>query len=351
MDKIKVVAVGVGNCCSSLLQAIKFYKENNIGLMHECLGGFRPSDIEIVGAIDIDSRKVGKDLSEAIFAEPNVALKVCDVPPTGVKVVKGEVFDGAEGVLKDLISVDGTPPINVRDYIRDTGAEIVLNLLPTGARRASEFYAKAALDCGCAFINCTPTRIATDGTWAKMFEEGGAPVVGDDLMSQIGGTALHMELLEFLKSRGVKVEKTYQLDIGGSMEAYGILEDYRREEKRRIKTETIKQVLPEDSKIATGTSDFVGFMKDRRTSYFYVEGKNCLGTDVVIDIYFRTYDGANGAGMLLDVIRGTEIAIKRGISGALISVSAYGFKKPPVPCPISEARKWFDDFVTGRREK
>ncbi|MEM3365103.1 MAG: hypothetical protein QXM93_01645 [Candidatus Methanomethyliaceae archaeon] len=351
MDKIRVVVAGVGNCCSSLVQAINFYKENSIGLMHEDAGGFRPSDIEIVGAIDIDSRKVGKDLSEAIFSEPNVASKVCEVPSMGVKVVKGEVFDGADGVLKELISVDGTAPVDVKKYIKDTGAEILLNLLPTGARMASEFYARAALDCGCAFINCTTTKIAADGEWAKMFENGDAPVVGDDLMSQIGGTALHMELLEFLKSRGVKVEKTYQLDIGGSMEAYGILEDYRREEKRRIKTETIKQVLPEDSKIATGTSDFVGFMKDRRTSYFYIEGKNCLGTDVVIDIYFRTYDSTNGAGMLLDVIRGTKIAIKRGVSGALISVSAYGFKRPPIPCPISEARRWFEEFIEGKREK
>lgn len=351
MSKIRVVVVGVGNCCSSLVQAINFYKENKVGLMHEDLDGLSPTDIEIVGAIDIDSRKVGKDLSEAIFSEPNVALKVFDVPPSGVKVVKGEVLDGADGVLKDLISIGDGPSINVEEYFKQTGAEIVLNLLPTGARKASEFYARAALDSGCAFINCTTTKIASDGIWAGMFESRGVPVVGDDLMSQIGGTALHMELLEFLKTRGVKVEKTYQLDIGGSMEAYGILEDYRREEKRRIKSETIKQVLPEDSRIATGTSDFVGFMRDRRTSYFYIEGKNCLGTDVVLDIYFRTYDGANGAGMLLDVIRGTKIAIDRGLSGALISVSAYGFKRPPIPCSISEARRWFEEFVAGKREK
>lgn len=351
MNKIKVAVVGVGNCCSSLVQAINFYKENNIGLLHEDLGGFKPSDIEIVGAIDIDSRKVGKDLSEAIFSEPNVALKVCDVPPLGVKVVKGEVLDGAEGVLEDLISVDEAPSINVKEYIQDVEAEIVLNLLPTGAHKASDFYARVALESGCAFVNCTPTKIASNEVWTEEFEKMGVPLVGDDLMSQIGGTALHMELLEFLKSRGVKVEKTYQLDIGGSMEAYGILEDYRREEKRRIKTETIRQVLPLDSEIATGTSDFVGFMKDRRTSYFYIEGRNCLGTDVVMDIFFRTYDGANGAGMLLDIIRGTKIAIRRGISGALISVSAYGFKRPPIPCTITEARRWFEDFVAGKRER
>ncbi len=351
MNNIKVVVAGVGNCCSSLVQAINFYRDNSVGLMHDDVGGFRPTDIEIVGAIDIDSRKVGKDLSQAIFSEPNVALRLCDVPPLGVKVVKGKILDGADGVLRDLISVDGSPPFDVKKYLGDTGAEILLNLLPTGASKASEFYARASLEGGCAFINCTPTKIASDGVWAGMFESRGLPLVGDDLLSQIGGTALHLGLLEFLKSRGVKVEKTYQLDIGGSMEAYGILEDYRRDEKRKIKSHTIKQVLPEGSKIATGTSDFVGFMRDRRTSYFYIEGKNCLGADVVMDIYFRTYDGANGAGMLLDVIRGTKMALQRGLSGALISVSAYGFKNPPVSCPISEAKKWFEEFVAGKRNK
>lgn len=349
MSKIKVVVAGVGNCCSSLVQAIHLYKENEVGLMHEEVGGFRPSDIEVVGAIDIDSRKVGKDLSEAIFSEPNVALKVCNVPTLGVEVVKGEVLDGADGVLKDLICVDDSPPVDVKKYLEDKGGEILLNLLPTGAHEASRFYAKASLESGYAFINCTPTRIATDPALVNMFKNKRLPVLGDDLMSQIGGTALHMGLLEFLKSRGVRVEKTYQLDIGGSMEAYGILEDNRRDEKRRIKSETIRHLLPDESKIATGTSDFVGFMRDRRTSYFYIEGKNCLGTDVIMDIYLRTYDGANGAGMLLDIIRGTKIALQRGVYGQIISLSAYGFKNPPVRCPISEGRRWFEEFITGRR--
>ncbi|MGQ9759018.1 MAG: inositol-3-phosphate synthase [Candidatus Methanomethylicaceae archaeon] len=349
MGKIKVVVAGIGNCCSSFVQAINFYKNNDVGLIHRDVGGFHPSDIEVVGAIDIDSRKVGKDLSEAIFSEPNVTPKVCHVYDLGVKVVKGEVLDGADGVLKDLISIDDSPPVDVKRYLMDSGGEILLNLLPTGAHAASRFYAKASLESGYAFINCTPTKIATDPALADMFKREQLPVLGDDLMSQIGGTALHMGLLEFLKSRGVKVEKTYQLDIGGSMEAYGILEEGRREEKRGIKSETIRHVLPEDSKIATGTSDFVGFMGDRRTSYFYIEGKKCLGADVIVDIYFRTYDGPNGAGMLLDIIRGTKIALQRGLSGALISLSAYGFKNPPVRCPISESRQWFEEFLAGRR--
>jgi myo-inositol-1-phosphate synthase len=351
MGKIKVAVAGVGNCCSALVQSIIFHKGNNIGLIHQEVGGMRPSDIEIVGAVDIDTRKVGQDLSEAIFAQPNVALKVCDVPSLGVKVVKGRVLDGADGVLKDLISVDDSPEVDIRRYLRDVGAEIFVNLLPTGCQRASEFYTDAAIHGGCAFINCTPSKIASDNRWVEAFEDKNLPLVGDDLMSQIGGTALHMGLLEFLSRRGVKVGKTYQLDIGGSMEAYGVLEDFRREEKRKVKSETIKHVLPAESEIATGTSDYVSFMKDRRTSYFYIEGRNTLGTDVVVDIYFRTYDGSNGAGMLLDVLRGVKMALDRRVGGQLTSISAYGFKNPPIRASIAEAQRWFEEFVSGSRKR
>ena len=351
MGKARVAVVGVGNCCSALVQSIVFHKDNDVGLIHKEVGGIRPSDIEIVGAIDIDSRKVGRDLSEAIFAQPNVALKVCDVPPIGVNVVKGPVLDGADGILKDLISVDGSPPVDIKEYLREVGAEILVNLLPTGCPMASEFYADAAIHGGCGFINCTPSKIASDNRWVEAFEDTNLPLVGDDLMSQIGGTALHMGLLDFLKKRGVKVEKTYQLDIGGSMEAYGVLEDFRREEKRKVKSDTIKHALPAGSEVATGTSDYVSFMKDRRTSYFYIEGRNTLGTDVVVDIYFRTYDGSNGAGMLLDVLRGVKLALDRKVGGQMTSVSAYGFKNPPIHAPIAEAQRWFEEFVSGARKR
>jgi len=351
MGKTRVAVAGVGNCCSALVQSIIFHKDNDVGLIHQEVGGMRPSDIEIVGAIDIDSRKVGQDLSEAIFAQPNVALKVCDVQPLSVKVVKGPVLDGADGILKDLISVDGSPEVDVKRYLREVGAEILVNLLPTGCPKASEFYADAAIHGGCAFINCTPSKIASDNRWVEAFEDKNLPLVGDDLMSQIGGTAFHMGLLDFLNRRGVKVEKTYQLDIGGSMEAYGVLEDFRREEKRKVKSDTIKHALPEGSEVATGTSDYVSFMKDRRTSYFYIEGRNTLGTDVVVDIYFRTYDGSNGAGMLLDVLRGAKLALDRKVGGQLTSVSAYGFKNPPIHASIAEAQRWFEEFVSGARKR
>jgi len=351
MGKVKVAVAGVGNCCSALVQSTAFYRNNNVGLIHPEIGGLKPSDIEIVGAIDIDARKVGLDLSEAIFAEPNVAPKIIEVPDTGIKVVKGPVLDGTSGVLKDLIRVDGSESIDIRKYLRDTGAKVLVNLLPTGCPKGSEFYADAALGSGCGFINCTPSSIASDGRWIDRYEKARLPLIGDDLMSQIGGTVFHIGLLDLLAKRGVTVDKTYQLDIGGSMEAYGILEDFRREEKRKIKSGAIKQVLPATSEVATGTSDYVSFMNDKRTSYFYVEGKGCLGSDVVIDIYFRTYDSSNGAGILLDLIRAVQLAMDRDIGGQLTSASAYGFKNPPIRAPLAEAQQWFEEFVAGTRKR
>jgi myo-inositol-1-phosphate synthase len=299
MGRIKVAIAGVGNCSSALLQSVLYYRKAGQGLIHDDLGGYKVTDIEIVGALDIDSRKVGKDLSQAIFAEPNVAPDVVKVPDQSLTVAMGEVFDGADGVLKELIRVSGAKPVDVASYLKGKKAEMLINLLPTGARKASEHYAKAALDAGCAFVNCTPAKIATDKRWVKAFASSGLPIVGDDLMSQLGGTALHMGLLDLFAKRGVAIDKTYQLDIGGSMEAYGVLEDYRREEKRKVKSDAIRQVLPKGSKVATGTSDFVAFMKDKRTSYFFIHGSNCLGSEMVVDIYFRTQDSSNGAGMLL----------------------------------------------------
>jgi myo-inositol-1-phosphate synthase len=349
MKTINIAIAGVGNCCSALVQSILYHRGGNIGLIHKEVGGFLPSDIKIVGALDIDSRKVGKDLSDAIFAEPNVAPKVLDISNLGVKVVKGPVLDGAEGVLRDLISVDKSPEVDVPKYLRSVGAEMLVNLLPTGCPKASAFYAKSSLEAGCAFINCTPTKIATDDDWIKSFEAKGLPIVGDDLLSQLGGTALHMGLLDLFNKRGISIDKTYQLDIGGSMEAYGVLEDFRREEKRKVKADAIKQVLPPESQVATGTSDYVGFMKDKRTSYFYIHGIQCLGSEVVVDIYYRTQDSSNGAGMLLDVVRGVKLALSRKIRGSVPSVSAYGFKSPVLRASLTEAQKWFEEFSAGER--
>lgn len=349
MGKIKVAIAGVGNCTSAILQGILYYRKGGEGLIHEELGGYRVTDIEIVGALDIDSRKVGKDLSQAIFADPNVAPEVVKVSDLGVTVAMGHVLDGADGVLKELIKVSGSKPVDGVSFLKTSNAELFINLLPTGATKASEYYAKAALEAGCAFVNCTPTRIATDKKWIKAFAAAKLPLVGDDLMSQLGGTALHMGLLDLFAKRGVTIDKTYQLDIGGSMEAYGVLEDYRREEKRKVKSDAIRQVLPEESQVATGTSDFVAFMKDKRTSYFYIHGSGCLGSEVVVDIYYRTQDSSNGAGMLFDIMRAVRVAKDRKLGGQVNCISSYGFKSSPIRTTLTDSQMAFEDFIAGRR--
>jgi myo-inositol-1-phosphate synthase len=349
MGRIKVAIAGVGNCSSALLQSILYYKNAGEGLIHKEIGGYKAADIEIVGALDIDSRKVGKDISRAIFTDPNVAPQIVEVPDQGLDVAMGMVLDGADGVLKDLIQVSDSKPVDVASYLRQKKAEMLINLLPTGATKASAYYAKAALDAGCAFINCTPAKIVKDKVWGKSFASAGLPLVGDDLMSQLGGTALHMGLLDLFAKRGIAIDKTYQLDIGGSMEAYGVLEDYRREEKRKVKSDAIKQSLPEKSKVATGTSDYVAFMKDKRTSYFFIHGAGCLGSEVIVDIYFRTQDSSNGAGMLLEIIRGVRIALDRKLKGPVESISSYGFKSSPSRATLTGSQIAFEDFVAGKR--
>ena len=350
MGRIKIALAGVGNCSSALLQSILYYKDAANGLIHGNIGSYRASDIELVGALDIDSRKVGKDISQAVLADPNVAPQVVKVPDQGLEVAMGRVLDGADGVLKDLIHVSGSKPVDAAAYLRDRKAEIFINLLPTGATKASEYYAKAALDAGCAFVNCTPAKIATSSSWAKSFASAGLPLVGDDLLSQLGGTALHMGLLDLFAKRGITIDKTYQLDIGGSMEAYGVLEDYRREEKRKVKSDAIRQSLPDKSRVATGTSDFVAFMKDKRTSYFFIHGAGCLGSEAVVDIYFRTQDSSNGAGMLLDVIRGVRVALDRKLKGPVESICSYGFKSAPSRSTLTGSQAAFEAFVAGRRK-
>jgi len=349
MGRIKVAVAGVGNCSSALLQSILYYKKGEGGLIHEEIGGYKAADIEIVGALDIDSRKVGQDISRAIFADPNVAPQVMEVPKQGVTVAMGKVLDGTDGVLKELIQVSGAKPVEAASYLKEKRAEMLINLLPTGATKASEYYAKAALDAGCAFVNCTPAKIATDKAWAKSFSAAGLPLIGDDLMSQLGGTALHMGLLDLFAKRGIAIDKTYQLDIGGSMEAYGVLEDYRREEKRKVKSDAIRQSLPEKTRVATGTSDYVAFMKDRRTSYFFIHGAGCLGSEVVVDIYFRTQDSSNGAGMLLDIIRGVRVAMDRKLKGPVDSISSYGFKSSPSRTTLTGSQAAFEGFIAGKR--
>ncbi len=353
MDSIKVALVGIGNCASALVQGVEYYKnstiaDESIGLTHPDFGGYHVSDIRFVAAFDVSQAKVGVDLAEAIFAQPNNVMRFADVPTTGVRVLKGPVLDGVDENLQTLIKISTAPDVDVVQELKKSGAEIVLNLLPGSSQQATEFYANAAIEAGCAFINGTPIQIASDPAWSQKFKTHGLPVVGDDIQDQLGSTILHRSLLQLLVARGVKVEKSYQLDVGGGAESLD--SHYRgRLRKRVIKSAAVSQDLPYEAPIVAGSSDYVPFLNNGRESYFYIKGKQFGGAPVTIDIRVEVTDGPNAGPILLDAIRGTKLALRRGIAGALEAVSAYSFKKPPRSATSHEAELWVEEFLLGKR--
>ncbi|WP_455141877.1 inositol-3-phosphate synthase [Candidatus Hodarchaeum mangrovi] len=353
MTKARVILVGIGNAASSFVQSLKYYSEHETtGLKYEQVGGMRINDIEVVGAFDVVEGKVGKDLSEAVFAEPNVAPRLVDFKKKlGVKVLKGPVLDGISNLLAETVQISSIPDSNLVKEIKEIDADMMVSLLPSGANEATFAYANAAIKSDLAFIEAAPTRICSDDQWVRKFKKANLPVVGDDLQSQLGGTRIHKGLLEMLNSFGAKIRNTYQLDVSGGSEGMNTLHDDRRMEKRRIKTDSIKRTLPylTDNDIASGTTDYLDFLKNERTGYFWIYGSYFLGHPFKIDITIKTTDGPNAAGTLVNVIRATKIALNRGIDGPLLSVSAYGFKYPPVYIGEQEAVKRFEEFISGDR--
>ncbi|MHA1265633.1 MAG: inositol-3-phosphate synthase [Candidatus Helarchaeota archaeon] len=353
MGKIKIAIAGVGNCCSALVQGINYAKnggEHPLGLIYENIGEYVVSDIEFVAAFDILEGKVGKDLAEAIFSPPNNMYSLEKVPPLGVIVQKGEVLDGISEHLKVSAKIDSSPTVDVIDALKEARAEILINMTPSGAIEASMWYAEQALQAGCAFINVSPVSMASDPDWAKKFKGAGLPIAGDDLQNQIGSTIIHKNLLKMLVDRGVIIKESYCLDVGGGPESLNAL--YRaRNIKRKFKTDAVKSQVHYDVPIVAGSTDFVPFLNTNRSSYFWILGKHYANSaEVRIDLQLSTTDAPNGFAVLVDVIRGTKIALNRKISGALESISAYGFKKPPKPTTIQEATQWIEDFISGRRD-
>ncbi|MEM3700238.1 MAG: inositol-3-phosphate synthase [Candidatus Bathyarchaeia archaeon] len=349
MPKIKVALTGVGNCASALIQGLKYYSqcenaEESIGLRHLFLGGFHPRDIQIVTAFDIDSRKVGKDLSEAIFAQPNNAPKIVDVPPSNVIVQKGPVLDGVGEYTKNVVQINDEQEVDVSATLKETGAEMLLNLLPSGAAKASQWYAEQALKAKCAFVNATPTFIASDSEWRKRFEEAGLPLVGDDLMDQVGATTLHKALLKLLSMHGVRITETYQLDVGGGTESLDTLER-TRDLKRTVKTRSVEGALPYKAEVVAGSMDYVDFLQNRRDSYFWIRGLYFCKTPMQIDLKLSTVDAPNAGSVLLDVIRAVKIALNNKMKGAIMPICAYAFKHPPQMVSLETAEKMFEDFL------
>jgi len=347
MPKIKVALAGVGNCASAFVQGLHYYSmfiENPVGLRNPQLGGYTPSDIQVVTAFDIDNRKVGKDLAEAIFAKPNNAPRVTDPPAIGVTVEKGPLLDGVGKSTRNIIQPSNQPDINVAQALRETDAEILVNLLPSGATKASHHYANQALTANCAFINATPTFIASDAAWAKRFENAQLPVAGDDLVDQVGSTALHKTLLKLLSDSGVKITETYQLDVGGGTESLDTL-DRTREAKRVIKTQSVASSLPYKAEIVAGSTDYVDFLQNNRDSYFWISGAYFCNAPMRIDLKFSTVDAPNAGSVLFDLARALKIALNKKLKGAIIPVCAYAFKRPPQMLPLETAEEMFKTFI------
>ena len=348
MPQVKVALIGVGNCASSLIQGIQYYtkQQDYVGLRNPTLAGLSPKDIQVVAAFDVDERKVNLDLSQAIFAKPNNAPKICDVPSTGVKVSKGPLLDGVGESTKNIIQISNAPDADVAKVLKDSGAEILVNLLPSGASKASQWYAQQALTAGCAFVNATPNFIASDPAWAKRFETASLPLVGDDLVDQVGSTALHKTLLKLLSDNGVKIDETYQLDVGGGTESVDTL-DRTRDAKRTIKTESVASALPYKTEIVAGSTDYVDFLENKRDSYFWISGVYFCNTPMKIDLKFQTVDAPNAGSVLFDVVRAVKLALDKKVNGAVEPICAYGFKRPPQMLSLQAAQEQFKKFTAS----
>ena len=367
MDKIKIAIVGVGNCASSLIQGIAYYKNKKekdvTGLMHWDIGGFKPSDIEVVAAFEIDKRKVGKDVSEAIFALPNcTAVFFKEVHQMGVRVCMGRILDGFPDHMakydekyRFVLSDEKEPSKeDCIDILKKSGAEILLNYLPVGSEKAARFYAECALEAGIALINNMPVFIVSDSKWAKRFEEKNIPIIGDDIKAQLGATITHRILAELFKKRGVKLERTYQLNTGGNTDFLNMLNKYRLISKRLSKTEAVQSVLEEkrlDSEnIHIGPSDYVPWQKDNKVAFIRMEGRLFGDVPMNLELRLSVEDSPNSAGIVIDAIRCCHLALKRGKGGVLYSPSAYFMKHPPRQFSDDEAYQMTEEFIKGLRD-
>ncbi|HZE57999.1 MAG TPA: inositol-3-phosphate synthase [Chthoniobacterales bacterium] len=367
MKKIRIAVVGVGNCFSSLLQGINFYGDtsrngsSDVGLMHRRIGPYEPQDIEVVAAFDIDRRKVGLDAAEAIFARPNCTKVFCkNLKPTGAIVMMGCVFDGFAEHMKEYAADRTFLPLgkeSTREQIIEeltrSGAELMVNYLPVGSEEATRFYAACALEAGLGFVNNIPVFIASDPIWAKRFADKNLPVVGDDIKAQLGATVLHRTIVDLFRKRGVKVERTYQLNTGGNTDFLNMLNRSRLASKKASKTEAVQSVIGErlaDENIHIGPSDYVPWQNDNKICFIRVEGKLFGDVPMELDVKLSVEDSPNSAGVAIDAIRCAKLALDRGIGGVLHSASAYFSKHPPQQMTDDEAYQSVEDFIAGKRE-
>lgn len=362
MPKVKVAIAGVGNVASALVQGVFKYRDvpddaDVPGIMHVRFGPYHISDIEFVAAFDVDERKIGKDLSEALFSKPNNLEKFADVPKLGVEVLKGPVLDGVAPHMRDFrygegfLLDDSRPSVNVTDVLKEVDADVLVNLIPVGSYEASRAYATAALEAGVAFVNGIPEFIVSDPEWGEKFRERGIPAAGDDFKSQLGATIVHRTLARLAVERGLRVLNTYQLNIGGNMDFLNMIEEFRLKTKRISKTEAVTSMIPYEVGARVGPSDYVPFLGDRKIMYMYMEAEQFGGFKVYLDVKLSVMDSPNAAGVAIDAIRAVKLAMDRGIAGPLEGVSAYFFKHPPRQLPDYIARELVEAFIRGEEVK
>ncbi|MDR1993506.1 MAG: inositol-3-phosphate synthase [Nitrososphaerota archaeon] len=360
MPQIRVAIVGVGNSACALVQGIQYYKnaketESVPGLMHVNFGGYHIRDIVFVAAFEVNKDKIGKDLSEAIWIKPNVCEKFADVPNWGVKVSPAPILDGVASHMREVFNIyDGSATKeSVVQILKASKAEIVINYLPVGSHDAARFYAQCAIDAGCAFVNCMPEFIGSDATgeWPKKFESAGLPILGDDIKSQVGATILHRNLVRLCLDRGVIVDETYQLNLGGDTDFQNMTVENRLKSKRISKTEAVTSLVPYALPTRIGPSDFVEFLGNKKICYISLKGRKFGDRPINISVKLEVEDSPNSAGVVIDLIRAAKIALDRKISGTLLSMSAYAFKHPPKQVPDSQAQQWTEEWIAGNRER
>jgi myo-inositol-1-phosphate synthase len=335
--KAKLAIAGVGNCAAVFMQGLSRYSSGGaVGLWHPTVAGMKVRDLELVAALDIDGRKVGKNLNDAAFSLPNVARRYTEPKPSKIRVAAGiSLGDVAPHLRSEKLGTSDEH--QVAKHLEDAGADILVNLISSGSDASSEAYARAALEAGCAFVNCTPSLVLRKKSLAVKFAKAKLPMVGDDLMSQFGGTIFHKALLSLMVNRGVKIAKSYQLDVGGGTETLNTIDEGIKMAKRKVKTTSVAAEVPYKFETIAGTTDFVDYMGNDRTSYFWAQGNGFLGSDVTVDVYLRTSDGANAGNVLFDVLRATGKAMKSRRLASVGSICAYGFKSPPKPVHFEEA--------------
>src|SRR4029079_17367244 len=359
MSKVRLAIVGVGNCASSLVQGLEYYKDANPdervpGLMHVELGGYHVGDIEIVAAFDVDAKKVGTDVAEAIFSEPNNTIRfAADVPPTGVMVQRGHTLDSLGTYYRETIVESEKDPVDVAQVLRDARADVLVSYLPVGSEQAARHYAQAAIDAGVGFVNCLPVFIASEVEWAKKFGDAGLPIIGDDIKSQVGATITHRVLTKLFEDRGVKLNRTYQLYFGGNMDFMNMLERERLTSKNISKTRSVHPQLEkplDKQQIHIGPSDHVPWLEDRKWAMIRLEGESFGGVPLSIEMKLEGWDSPNSAGIVIDAVRCAKLAMDRGVSGPLIGPSAYFMKSPPVQFSDEGAHDMVEEFILGNAE-